>query len=176
MVELLAKKYCKALVEGKDVASIQKYFTIINEISSAYGDEKFLTIIASNEVSVENKINLILSFVENTDVTLNRFIQVLGANKRLDIIPAISCELASYLADLTKNYTGIVYSNEILNESYMKDLEEKFSSKFNVTLNFSNKVGNYDGIKVEIDGLGIEIGLSKDRLKSQMIEHILKAV
>ena len=37
-------------------------------------------------------------------------------------------------------------------------------------------VCDYDGIKVDIDGLGVEISFSKDRLKSQLIDHILKAV
>jgi hypothetical protein len=31
-------------------------------------------------------------------------------------------------------------------------------------------------IKVDIEGLGVEISFSKERLKAQMIEHILKAV
>jgi F-type H+-transporting ATPase subunit delta len=39
-----------------------------------------------------------------------------------------------------------------------------------------NEVNNYDGIKVDIDGLGVEIGFAKSKFKSQMIEHILKAV
>ena len=52
----------------------------------------------------------------------------------------------------------------------------KFSNKFNVKLNLTNEVCDYDGIKVDIDGLGVEIGFEKDKFKCQMIEHILKAV
>ncbi|MFY4842872.1 F0F1 ATP synthase subunit delta, partial [Aliarcobacter butzleri] len=45
-----------------------------------------------------------------------------------------------------------------------------------VKVSLSHNVCEYDGIKVGIDGLGGEISFSKDRLKSQLIDHILKAV
>ena len=48
--------------------------------------------------------------------------------------------------------------------------------KNDVKLSLSQNVGDYDGIKVDIDGLGVEISFSKDRLRAQLIDHILKAV
>ncbi|MEN8718216.1 MAG: F0F1 ATP synthase subunit delta, partial [Sulfurovum sp.] len=58
----------------------------------------------------------------------------------------------------------------------MSSIEEQFSKKFNVNLSLSQNVCDYDGIKVDIDSLGVEISFSKERLKSQLIDHILKAV
>ena len=52
----------------------------------------------------------------------------------------------------------------------------KFSSKFDVSLKLAQNVCDYDGIKVDIEGLGLEVGFSKDRLKSQLKDYILKAV
>lgn len=175
MVETLAKKYAKALINSKDVATIENYSKQLEEISTAYSDEKFLTIVSSSDVSVDDKVNLITSFVE-ADESMKNFIKLLGANRRLEIIPSVACELAKYVGELTKKFTGVVYSNEALEESYMKSLEEKFSAKFDINLTLKNNVCDFDGVKVEIDGLGIEIGLSNDRLRTQMIEHILKAV
>jgi hypothetical protein len=43
-------------------------------------------------------------------------------------------------------------------------------------LSLVNVVSDYDGIKVDIEGLGVEISFAKNIFKSQMIEHILKAV
>ena len=40
----------------------------------------------------------------------------------------------------------------------------------------TQNICDYDGVKVSIDGLGVEVGFAKNRLKSQMIDHILKAV
>ena len=58
----------------------------------------------------------------------------------------------------------------------MFDIQNKFSNKFGVNLTLTNEVCDYDGIKVDIDSLGVEIGFEKNKFKSQMIEHILKAV
>jgi F-type H+-transporting ATPase subunit delta len=175
MVETLAKKYNRALVDGKDVTLIERYSEQLKSIASAFSDEKFNTIISSGDVATSDKVNLIVSFVEADD-NMKNFITLLGKNRRLDIIPAIACEMNKYISELTKKYTGIVVSNEALETSYVKSLEEKFAAKFDVNLTLENKVTDFDGVKVEIDGLGIEIGLSNDRLRTQMIEHILKAV
>ena len=176
MVELLAKKYVKALVDGKECSLVEKYAKDLNEIASAYTDDKFMTIISSSDVATEDKVNLIVSFVEAIDQSVKNLISLLGKNRRLEIIPAITDELNRYLGDFTKNYTGVVYSSEALGDDYINSLAEKFASKFDVSLTLKNVVCDYDGVKVDIEGLGIEIGLSKDRLRTQLIEHILKAV
>jgi F-type H+-transporting ATPase subunit delta len=77
---------------------------------------------------------------------------------------------------MNNSYTGVVYTNNELDAKYMSSIEEQFSKKFNVNLSLSQNVCDYDGIKVDIDSLGVEISFSKERLKSQMIDHILKAV
>lgn len=176
MSMLIAKRYVKALIGGKDTDTISKIDSQLKLISSAYGDEKFLSIISSIDVSSDKKIELILSFVEDCEESVKNLIKLLGQNRRLDIIPEISCEVGNQLAVLSNNYKGIVYSNEALSNEYMEDITERFSQKFKVTLSLENEVCDYDGIKVDIDGLGVEIGFSNERLKSQMIEHILKAV
>ena len=35
---------------------------------------------------------------------------------------------------------------------------------------------DYNGIKIELDDLGVEASFSVDRLKAQMSEYILKAI
>jgi F-type H+-transporting ATPase subunit delta len=173
---LIAKRYVKALIGGKDVAAIAKMNDQLKLVSSAYGDEKFLSIISSIYVTSDKKVELILSFVEDCEESVKNLINLLGQNRRLDIIPEISTEVTNQLSVLSNNYNGVVYSNEALSSEYMTSITERFSQKFNVTLSLENEVCDYDGIKVDIDGLGVEIGFSNERLKSQMIEHILKAV
>ena len=176
MIETLAKRYVKALVENKDSLTVERYSNEMKTIATAFCDDKFVTIISSSDVAANAKIDLIISFVEGMDDATKNLIKLLAQNRRLNIIPALACELTGYLADITKKYNGVVHSNEALDLSYIQKLEDQFSQKFGVNLSLANIVSDYDGIKVEIDGLGVEIGLSKDRLKSQMIEHILKAV
>lgn len=176
MVDLIAKRYVKALMTERDSESLSTIYKELKEISSAYNDSKFLSIISSTEVSIEKKIELILSFVENCNVATSNLIKLLGDNKRLDIVPYIVEGLNKELSILTNSYTGVIYTNNELSDSDVEKLNTQFAKKFDVSLTLTQNICDYDGIKVDIDGLGCEIGFAKSRLKSQMIDHILKAV
>lgn len=176
MNDLIAKRYVKALLDGRNVDSATAVCNDLKAIASAFKDEKFLSIIASSEVRSSDKVNLVISFVENSGDDLKNFINLLGSNKRLELIPDIVNDLESKIAIMNNSYTGVVYTNNELSSDYMSSIEEQFSKKFNVNLSLSQNVCDYDGIKVDIDSLGVEISFSKERLKSQMIDHILKAV
>ncbi|RBQ28966.1 F0F1 ATP synthase subunit delta [Aliarcobacter vitoriensis] len=176
MKDLVAKRYVKALIEGRDLKAITDISDKLNEISSAFNSDKFKSIITSPEVNENDKISLIISLVNGADNSLNNFIKLLGEKRRLELLPLISSDLKIEIAKMNNSYIGIVYTNEELPSNYISSIEEQFSKKFNVKLSLSQNVGDYDGIKVDIDGLGVEISFSKDRLKSQLIDHILKAV
>jgi len=176
MSNLIAKRYVKALVQGRDINHIATINDQLKFIATAYADEKFMNIINSIDVTTYNKVDLLLSFIGNNDYLVNNLIILLGKNRRLTMIPSISGELDKQYSILINKYSGIVYSNTELTSEYLYDIQSKFSTKFGVNLTLTNKVCDYDGIKVDIDGLGVEIGFEKNKFKSQMIEHILKAV
>ncbi len=176
MNDLIAKRYVKALVDGRDSKAIKTLSTNLNTISTAYADEKFNSIVSSPEVSDSKKVELVLSLVKKADETLTNFVKLLGEKRRLTLLPDIATELDVQIAKLNNEYVGVVYTNQELSKDYVSSIEKQFSKKFDVNLSLSQNVCDYDGIKVDIDGLGVEISFSKERLKSQMIDHILKAV
>jgi len=177
MVELVSKRYVKALMIGRDNASLTTLCEQLKKIAAAYSDEKFLAILSSSDIKASQKVELVLSFLEGeVSNELTNFIKLLGEKTRLDIIPDIVESLESELAVLNNSYTGVIYTNKELSVDDIEKLRSQFATKFSVELNLEQKVCDYDGIKVDIDGLGCEIAFSKERLKSQMIEHILKAV
>ncbi len=176
MNDLVAKRYVKALIDGRDSLTINTISDKLNTISSAFADEKFNSIISSPQIASDVKVGLISSFVDGMENTLSNFIKLLGEKRRLDLLPFIAKELSTQIAKISNSYVGIVYTNQELSSDYVSSIEEQFSRKFDVNLSLSQKVCDYDGIKVDIDGLGVEISFSKERLKSQLIDHILKAV
>lgn len=176
MNDVLAKKYVKALISERDIAQINFLVVELEMIAKVFVEEKFNAIIESPEVSNKNKVDLILSMIKKDNKTLMNFISLLGEKKRLELIPEIVKQVKKELSILNNSYTGVVYSNEKLSTEYVKSIEEKFSKKFNIDLILVQNIGNYDGIKVDIDGLGIEISFSNERFKSQFIDHVLKAV
>jgi len=176
MVELVAKRYVKALMSQRDTESLSSIYNELKTISTAYSDSKFLLIISSTDVSVSKKVDLILSFSDNNSATITNLVKLLGENKRLDIIPEIVNTLKHELSVLNNSYTGVIYTNVELSQSDVDNMSTQFAKKFNISLTLSQNVCDYNGIKVDIDGLGVEVSFSKERLKSQMIEYILKAV
>jgi len=177
MSNLIAKRYVKALIKDRETQHVTRINEQLKFISTAYFDEKFLDIINSIDVTTYKKVDLILSFLgNNNDYLVNNLIILLGKNRRLDILPAISNELEKEYSAIINHYDGIVYSGVVLSSEYMSEMENKFSNKFGVNLTLTNEVCDYDGIKVDIDSLGVEISFEKNKFKSQMIEHILKAV
>lgn len=176
MVDLVAKRYVKAIMIDSNNKSLTTVFNELNTISNAFLSDKFVSIINSTEISVESKIDLILSFLKRVSKKTSNLIKLLGEKKRLDIIPDIVNILGNELAVLNNSYKGIIYTNVKLSTQEVVKLNKQFSAKFDVNLKLTQNVCDYDGIKVDIDGLGIEVGFSKDRLKVQLIEHILKAV
>jgi F-type H+-transporting ATPase subunit delta len=176
MVDLIAKRYVKALLDGKKPKQASAIAEELSQISSAYANEKVTFIVSSTEVDNKRKVEFILSLVDKLSDTTKNLIKLLGDNKRLDIIPIISSELKKQISVLNNSYTGVIYTNNKLENSYVESITEKFSKKFNIDLQLEQNICDYDGIKVDIDGLGVEISFSKQRLKTQMIDHILKAV
>lgn len=176
MIDLVAKRYVKALMSGKDNDSLKSVYEELSTISTAYCDDKFQLIITSTDVTIDKKVELILSFVDNCSDTVKNLVRLLGDNKRLSIIPSIVEGLKSEIAIINNSYEGVIYTNAALSDADVQKLNDQFAKKFEVNLELTQNVCDYNGIKVDIDGLGVEVGFSKERLKSQMIEHILKAV
>jgi ATP synthase F1, delta subunit len=77
---------------------------------------------------------------------------------------------------LENTYRGEVVGNFDLSAEQLKALEENFSKKFNSKIKLDGSNSDYNGVKVELDDLGVEVNFSIDRLKSQMSEYILKAI
>ena len=176
MIDLVAKRYVKALMSDRDTKSLEIVYSELKEISMAFTDEKFLLIISSTEVESSRKVELILSFIDKCSESTANLVKLLGDNMRLNIIPAIVNELELELSVLNNSFKGVIYTNKELEKSDVDAINSQFSQKFKVDLELTQNICDYDGVKVSIDGLGVEVGFAKSRLKSQMINHILKAV
>ncbi len=101
---------------------------------------------------------------------------VLISNNRLDLIPYIADELKSIISNKTKSYDGVVYSNEDIDKDILLKLSDGLSSKFDSKISLTYKKSDFNGIKVDVDGLGVEIDFSKNRINSQIVEYILQAI
>ncbi len=176
MDRVIAKRYVKALVSTLDDDSLSSASDSLRDLTSAFLSPKFRDIINSSDVLNDKIEEFILSIANSSDEKLINFLKLLIANKRVADIPAISKELDRELAFKKGEFDGLLISNFKVNDSDLRDIESKISAKLKSKINLENRVTDYPGLKVEIDDLGVEVGLSTDRLKSQLAEHILRAI
>ena len=177
MEELIAKRYIKAMVSSSDVSSIENIATVFSTLADSFKNEKFISIIENPNVSISDKSSILLDAVKSADSKeINNFIKLIVENKRINIIPAIAEEMRKDLAKTTKTYEGTIYSDSQIDKKVITELSSALSKKFDSKITLVYVKNDFDGIKVDVEDLGVEINFSKSRINNQMIEHIVKAI
>lgn len=176
MKELIAKRYVKALSQTVDLKTMEACLSALNEVSKGFSLEKFKNILTSPDVSDTEKENLVLDILGKQDEKLINFIKVLSAHQRLELIPEVCKEIASFIAATNKSYNGTIITGSEIDPATVAKLQESFSKRVDASVAFTQKVEEFDGVKLVVEDLGMEIGFSRSRLKNDITEHILKAI
>ncbi len=177
MQELIAKRYVKSLVEATGVESLVNIAEIFNAITANFSNEKFVMIMENPEIAKADKESILLDAVKSANSDkLNNLIKLLVENGRISIIPAMAEEMRKEIARSSKNYSGVIYSNEDVDAKTLTDLSTGLGNKVDATVELTFIKSDYDGLKVEVADLDMEINFSKTRVNAQLVEHILKAI
>ncbi|MCJ7765411.1 MAG: F0F1 ATP synthase subunit delta, partial [Thiovulaceae bacterium] len=113
MQELIAKRYVKALGEATGSESSANIAELFNAITVSFANKKFLQIMENPDVAKTEKESILLSAVKPAESEkLNNFMKLLVENGRISTIPAMAEEMRKEIARSSKNYSGIVYSND----------------------------------------------------------------
>lgn len=177
MDQLVAKRYVKALIGALSEKEIESAASSLAMIAEAFNDPKFVEIIVSPEVSKEQREELIVGLLgEKPDAQLVNFVKTLGIHNRFGLIPEISNLLQKELQRRANKYEGIVESKKPIDKKLLSELESSLSKYVDATVVLRPVKSERDGIKVMIEDLGLEASFSKERVASDMITHILKAL
>ena len=177
MEELIAKKYIRAIKSSSNTTSMNDIAAIFSVLAKSFEDDKFTDIMNNPNVSSIEKSGILLDGVKSVNSqAVNNLIKLLVEKKRISVIPALAEELRKDLAHSNKSYTGFIYSNSEIDSKVIEDLSAGLSKKFDSTIVLNFHKTDFNGIKVDVEDLGIEIDFSKSRINSQMIEHIIKAI
>lgn len=177
MEELIAKRYIKALKVGSDAASMENTLLVFSALAESFKNERFIQIVDNPSVSLKDKSEILLEAVKSAkSEKINNFIKLLVEKKRINIIPAIAEELRKDVAESTKTYSGVIYSDSDIDAKVIQELSDGLGKKFDASMSLSFVKNNFDGIKVDVEDLGVEINFSKTRINKQIIEHIIKAI
>ena len=177
MDQLVAKRYVKALIGAvgeKKIAAAEKALAVVAE---AFKDPKFAEIIVSPEVSKAQREELIVTLLgQKADPKMVNFVKTLGIHNRFALIPEIVRLLQKEFQRRANKYEGVVESKKPIDKKLLGELESSLSKYVDATVVLKPVKTDRDGIKVMIEDLGLEASFSKDRVASDMINHILKAL
>jgi len=177
MEELIAKRYIKAMKNSTSTVSMEAVSVVFSALAESFKDNKFVGIINNPGVKKDQKSEILLDAVKSANSKeVDNLIKLLVDHNRINIIPALAEVLRKDLAQTDKSYSGIVYSNSELDAKLIQDLSSGLSKKFDSSITLEFIKDDFNGIKVDVEDLGVEINFSKTRINNQMIEHILKAI
>ncbi len=177
MEELIAKRYIKALKQSCDTKSMQNITVIFAALAESFQDSKFVDIIGNPNISKKQKSEILLAAVKPAkSKEVDSLIKVLAEKNRINIIPALAEGMRKDMANSNKTYNGVVYSDSEIDAKVIKDLSGGLSKRFDSNISLRFVKDDFDGIKVDVEDLGIEINFSKTRINNQIIEHIVKAI
>lgn len=175
--ELIAKRYIKPLMESCDQESLDNLAELLVSVAKAYDDQKFMAIMNSNDIKASVKCQLILDMVAPANsLMVNNLVKLLAENGRLPLIPVLASELKRSIASSKRTYKGRIYSNSVVDQASVNLIARDLGTKTGSTIALDYVASDFDGIRVEVDDLNVEINFSKSRLNAQLVEHILKAI
>jgi len=177
MAALVAKRYVSALLDGENAEGMAGLLAVFEVLTSQFENEKFVDFISSPSIAASAKEEILLAGVASLKSDkINNFLKLLAEKNRFELIPAIASQLSKEMAIVNNAYTGSIFSDSDMDAKTVESLSAGLSKKVdaNITLTFVKT--DFDGIKVEVEDLGIELNFSKERINSSLINHILKAI
>lgn len=180
MLDLVAKRYIKALVKSSSKDELEKYNSYLQILSRVFENGEVKKILLSPEINEFKKYELLIdtlkSVEKDIDIKFENFLKLLAEKKRLYLIPIVAKELQNELNFLENRFEGKIYSEFELSKDEISKIEKTLSQKVGAKIVLNKIAKPYDGIKVSVDTIGIEISFSKSKVKKDLIEHILKAI
>ncbi|MDD2357888.1 MAG: F0F1 ATP synthase subunit delta [Thiovulaceae bacterium] len=177
MEEMIAKRYVKALKNAFNVSELAEVGVVFNALAGEFKNPKFSQIMGNPNVTKNQKLAILLDATKAVESKeLNNFIHLLVEEHRINVIPAISQIIEKEIAKINNTYSGIVYSNGDIDSATLSELGSGISKKINSNITLKFIKNDFDGVKMKIEDLGLEIDFSKSRINTQIIEHILKAI
>ena len=176
MISAISKKYTKALAGSQNDTELSKSLESLNRIGQALRLSKFHDILGAKNISYNEKISLISEIAQNGDEKFSNFLKILIKAQKVELVPAIAEEIRVLLAQKSGKVSGIATACFDVDASDLSEISQMLSKKLNreVELVFvKTDTNGFNGIKVEISDLGIEIEINKNALKKSIIAHVL---
>jgi len=171
---MIAKKYAKALFETLTPEEWEKVRDILLGVAQISRDSKFLLTMNSPLLSTEEKVRFFQQWTGNFEPKFANFVKILLINKRIELLKPIALWFNKLVAEATNRFEGIVTGN--IEPELIPQLEQKLGEQFNAQIKLTLNRQPVGGIRLFVEVLNVEVELSEQRLKENLIQSILKAI
>ena len=177
MNELIAKRYAKALRELIPEKELPEQLRLLRTLEASFSDPKVEELVRSPLVRGTEKFHLLVEpLKEKIDPRLYRLLEVMSEKGRLDLIPALAEILDFEIKRLQNRFEGTVEADSKLPKEKLAELETALEHYSGAKITLKQTGKKSDGLKVEVDDLGLELNVSKSRLKSELLDFIQRAL
>ncbi|MDR2904894.1 MAG: F0F1 ATP synthase subunit delta [Helicobacteraceae bacterium] len=174
--KLAAKRYAAALIAACDDKELTRAMALLDAASALFNNKKFAEIAKSPLVPNSEKCDLINAVLSEKPPKIVNLVKLLAEKNRLMALPAVAKEVRSALSGRQSAYNGLVYSQKPLAKGQLEDLAKSLTARLKAEVKLTQAAETYEGVKVAIDDLGVEVDFSKTRIKSQILGHILRGL
>ena len=171
---MIVEKYTKAFLATLNEEEVAPAYEAIARIALVAKEPKFILIVKSPLLSVEEKVKTLSEIAEYDNPKFLNFLKIVLENKREDLFKEIHTSLYEKVSKYYNTYAGVVEGK--IGEETLKEIEDKLSQKFDATIKLQLSEKDINGIKVFVDILNVEVAISEDKIKSDLINNILKAI
>ena len=173
MEELIAKRYAKSLMDIAKDGELQKDLEVLRGLAKSMQDAKVAQLVSSPLVANSKKFELIVEpLKDKMSQNLYKLLEVMSEHNRLPLIAKVVDYLDYEIKLAGKSFEGVVSSDGTLKKDDIRKLEDTLSNYTGYSIKLNNSGQKIDGIKVEVEDLGIELSYSKERVKADLLAFI----
>ena len=173
MEELIAKRYAKALLDVSNNKDLQGILEELKALSESLSSKKIAEAVSNPLISNESKFKtLILPLKDKMNKNLFRLVEIMSENGRLSLIPTLRDILEFEIKKRGNRFEGTIESDGTLKRADITKLEKRLSEYTGAKISLKEIAKDRDGLKVEVEDLGIELSYSKERVKADLLAFI----
>lgn len=173
---IIAKRYAAALSKTAGGTELDKMTSLVGGLTALFAHPRFVEIMKSPLIAPAQKAELVIEALEEKPEKLLNLIRLLAEKRRLMVLPAMAAELSAAQAARSGSYQGVIHSASPVATKKAEELAKALSAKLGKTIQLSQGKKPYDGVKVSVDDLGLEVDFSKTQIRQQILGHILKGL
>jgi F-type H+-transporting ATPase subunit delta len=174
--DVISKKYARSIYDSYK-GQIKDVLDTLSKVIVASDNEDYKTIIKNPFFSATQKSDFILAILDTKDNKIINFIKVVAQKNKLILLPLMINYLELFYVNDNGKYEGYIYASKAITKKDVDNLSKLVSKKISKDVSLLYKEGSdFNGVKISIEQLDLELVFSKDYIKSQLSNHILKAI